>query len=153
MLQTSAVCRKNPIVFKQGQGMFSHQLKRILNKKSLHRYNWDPLPMYDPRVLAHAGRYIDHHTYDAKYDPHWHQNTYMVPDQRYYSIPVPKEYSDAYWWRDLQARRVQCPVEWVHHRMHNKADRRAYDFQDLAFRKKFQFSYEETISNAKESRS
>lgn len=151
MLRTTAVSRKNPVVFKQGQGMFSHQLKRILNKKSLHKYTWDALPMYDPRKLAHANRYVDHDTYAEKYDPHWEQNAHLVPDQQYYNIPVPKEYKDAYWWRDLQARRVQCPTDWVHHRMHTK-DRLVYDFQDLAFRKKFQYSYEDVVANAKDMR-
>ncbi|EPY30340.1 hypothetical protein STCU_04115 [Strigomonas culicis] len=133
--------------------MFSHQLKRILSKKSLHRYNWDPLPMYEPRKLVHASRYVDHDTYEERYDPHWEKEAHLVPDQQYHSIPIPPEYKDAYWWRDLQARRVQCPVDWVSHRMYNKADRRGYDFQDLAFRKKFEFSYEDTIRNAKDMRS
>lgn len=53
--------------------------------------------MYDPRKLVHANRYIDHDTYAEKYDPHWSQNAYLVPDQQYYYIPVPKEYKDAYW--------------------------------------------------------
>jgi hypothetical protein len=141
----------NTTGFKQGQGMFSHQLKRILNKKSLHKYNWDPLPMYDPRKLVHANRFVDHDTYEEKYDPHWENNTHLVPDQEFYNVPVPKEYKDAYWWRDLQARRIQCPVEWVHHRMHTK-DKLKYDFQDLAVRKKFEFSYEDVIANAKDMR-
>lgn len=153
MFRQCTICLKNPVIFKQGQGMFSHQLKRILNKKSLHRYNWDPLPMYNPRVLAHSNRIVDHDTYEEKYDPHWNNNVHLVPDQEFYHIPVPSEYKDAYWWRDLQARRVQCPVAWVHHRMHNNTDRHTYDFQDLAFRKKFQYSFEETISNAKDMRS
>ncbi|KPA76736.1 putative mitochondrial hypothetical protein [Leptomonas pyrrhocoris] len=151
MLRLSVALRKNPVVFKQGQGMFSHQLKRILNKKSLHKYNWDPLPMYEPRKLVHANRYVDHDTYEEKYDPHWEHNAHLVPDQAFYNVPVPKEYKDAYWWRDLQARRIQCPTEWVHHRMHTK-DRQKYDFQDLAFRKKFEFSYEDVVANAKEMR-
>lgn len=133
--------------------MFTHQLKRILNKKSLHRYNWDPLPMYDPRMLAHTNRQVDHDTYEERYDPHWENNAHWVPDQKYYAIPVPREFKDAYWWREIQARRVQCPVDWVQHRMYNKEDRQTYDFQDLGFRKKFQFSYEEVINNAKETRS
>lgn len=108
--------------------------------------------MYEPRKLVHANRYVDHDTYEEKYDPHSEQNSHLVPDQRFYNIPIPQEYKDAYWWRDLQARRIQCPVEWVHHRMHT-SDRRKYDFQDLAFRKKFEFSYEETIQNAKDMRS
>ncbi|CCW63081.1 unnamed protein product [Phytomonas sp. EM1] len=153
MFRFDAVLRKNPVIFKQGQGMFTHQLKRILNKKSLHKYTWDPLPMYDPRKLVHANRYIDHDTYEEKYSPHWMNNAHLVPDQQFYHIPVPAEYKDAYWWRDLQARRVQCPVEWVSHRMYSKADRRKYDFQDLAFRKKFEYSFDEVVNNAKEMRS
>lgn len=153
MLRSSSVLLKNPIVFKQGQGMFTHQLKRILNKKSLHKYNWDPLPMYDPRKLAHAGRYVDHDTYEEKYDPHWATNAHEVPDQQFYKVPVPAEYKDAYWWRDLQARRVQCPTEWVAHRMYNKGDRQRYDFQDLAFKKKFEFPLDEVVQNAKDMRS
>eukprot|EP00796_Vickermania_ingenoplastis_P004521 gene4521-3308_t len=153
MLHRSPFLRKNPVLFKQGQGMFTHQLKRILNKKSLHRYNWDPLPMYDPRVLVHSNRRVDHDTYEEVHDPHWHQEVHLVPDQVFYAIPVPKDYKDAYWWRDLQARRVQCPVEWVSHRMYNKKDRESYDFQDLSFRKKFEYSYENTIQNAKDMRS
>ncbi|KAG5469339.1 hypothetical protein LSCM1_02554 [Leishmania martiniquensis] len=152
MLRFTHAIRKNPVVFKQGQGMFSHQLKRILNKKSLHKYNWDSLPMYDPRKLVHANRYVDHDTYEERYDPHWEHNAHLVPDQQFYYIPVPKEYKDAYWWRDLQARRVQCPTEWVHFRMHTK-DKLKYDFQDLAFRKKFEYSYEDVVANAKDMRS
>lgn len=153
MLRHSVALRKNPIIFKQGQGMFTHQLKRILNKKSLHKYNWDPLPMYDPRKLVHAGRFVDHDSYQEVYDPHWVNNAYDVPDQQYCKIPVPAEYKDAYWWRDLQARRVQCPVEWVSHRMYSKVGRRRFDFQDLGFKKKFEFSLEEVVQNAKDMRS
>ncbi|CAD2217798.1 hypothetical protein AGDE_00709 [Angomonas deanei] len=152
MFHCSRVARKNPVIFKQGQGMFSHQLKRILNKNSLHRYNWDPLPMYDPRKLIHADRRVDHDTYEEVYDPHWMNSAHHVPDQRYHKIPVPADFKDAYWWRDLQARRVQCPVEWVSHRMYSSEDRRKYDFQDLAFKKKFEFSFEETVANAKDMR-
>lgn len=109
--------------------------------------------MYDPRVLVHTNRKVDHDTYEEKYDPHWKQNAHLVPDQKYYAIPVPKEFKDAYWWRDLQARRIQCPIEWVHHRIHKKSGRQTYDFQDLRVQKKFQYSYEETIQNAKDMRS
>ncbi|EAN95039.1 hypothetical protein C3747_60g19 [Trypanosoma cruzi] len=153
MFHLSFTRRKNPVIFKQGQGMFSHQLKRLLQKKAIHRYNWDPLPMYDPRKLVHANRRVDPETWQEVYDPHWDERAHLVPDQVYYHIPVPPEYKDAYWWRDLQARRVQCPVEWVSHRMYNKGDRQRYDFQDLSFRKKFEYSYEEVVKNAKDMRS
>ncbi|CCW66170.1 unnamed protein product [Phytomonas sp. Hart1] len=152
MFRFNVALRKNPVIFKQGQGMFTHQLKHILNKKSLHKYNWDPLPMYDPRKLVHSNRYIDHDTYEEKYSPCWMENAYLVPDQQFYHIPVPSEYKDAYWWRDLQARRVQCPIEWVSHRMYSKKDRQLYDFQDLAVRKKFEYPYEEVVQNAKDMR-
>lgn len=141
------------MVFKQGQGMFSHQLKRMLRKNALHRYVWDPLPMYEPRKLMHANLLVDHETYKEQYDPHRDADTYLVPDQQFYHIPVPTAYKDAYWWRDLQARRVQCPVAWVGHRMYNKKDRQGYDFQDLGFRKKHEFSFEEVVQNAKDMRS
>lgn len=153
MFLRTVLLRKNPVIFKQGQGMFSHQLKRILNKKSLHKYNWDPLSMYNPRVLSHANRRVDHDTYEEVYDPHQSRDSFIVPDQQYHTIPVPQEYKDAYWWRDLQARRIQCPVEWVSHRMYNKKDRQTYDFQDLAFRKKFEYSYEEVVQNSRDARS
>ncbi|CUG01156.1 Hypothetical protein, putative [Bodo saltans] len=149
MMRLTTSLLKNPVNFKQGQGMVTHQLKRLLQKKHLHKYNWDPLPMYEPRKLVHANRYVDHHTYQEKVDPHWSENTVSVPDQKWLKVDVPAEYQDAYWFRDLQARRVQCPVEWVSHRMYKARHRRAYDFQDLGFKKKHIFLPEEAAENAK----
>lgn len=153
MLRLTTSLLKNPVNFKQGQGMVTHQLKRLLQKKHVHKYVWDPLPMYEPRKLVHANRVVDHKTYQEKVDPHWDNNVVYVPDQTWQKLPVPAEFKDAYWFRDLQARRVQCPVEWVSHRMYKAKYRRTYDFQDLGFRKKHMFSAHEAVSNAKTVRS
>lgn len=133
--------------------MFTHQLKRLLQKKAIHKFVWDPLPMYNPRKLVHSNREVDHFTYLEKRDPHWENNIHYVPDQKFLKVPVPNEYKDAYWWRDLQARRVQCPIDWVSHRMYRGTSRRATDFQDLAFRPKHRFTVMETVQHAKASRS
>lgn len=153
MLRSSTTLLKNPVNMKQGQGMFTHQLKRLLRKKHLHKYNWDALPMYDPRTLIHSNREVDHKTYVEKRDPHWDQNVHWVPDQTYEKIPVPAEFKDAYWWRDLQARRIQCPVDWVSNRMYSARRRQEFDFQDLAFRRKKVFTYDEAALNARRVRS
>lgn len=152
MFRLTVHCLKNPVNFKAGQGMITHQFKRLLRKKPLHKYIWDPLPMYNPRALVHTNREVDHFTYEEKRNPHAEGSVYWVPDQRWEKVPVPQEFKDAYWWRDLQARRVQCPVEWVSHRMYSPLDRQRYDFQDLAFRRKPMVGYHEAAENAKRMR-
>lgn len=153
MYRQSTVFRKSPVVFKQGQGTFKGQLERILNKQHVHMSRWDELSMYDPRKLAHANRFVDHFTYETQYsDPLWSSTVHEVPDQRYGRIAVPAEYKDAYWWRDLQARRVQCPVEWVSYRMYNKGLRLRTDFTDLSFKRKWQFTVDHVLANLEKER-
>jgi hypothetical protein len=152
-MRHSTVLLKNPVIFKQGQGMFTHQLKHLLQKKAVHRYNWDPVSLYPARNLWHADRLVDHHTYEERHDPHWDNKVYEVPDQEYSRIPVPSEYKDAYWFRDLQARRIQCPVEWVSHRMYSGKNRNRFDFQDLAMKAKFRIPQLQVIEKSKQKRS
>ena len=149
MFRASQVHQKNPVNFKQGQGMFTHQLKHMLRKQHVHKYNWDPLPMYDPRKLVHANREVHHYSYEERRDPHWDHRAVFVPDQRYGKIPVPLEFKDAYWWRDLQARRLQCPLDWVWFRFGSARVKRQWDFGDLAVRKKHSLSMDEVIANAR----
>lgn len=152
MLRQTAVFLKNPVNYKQGQGMFSHQLKRLLRKNHVHRFTWDKLPMYNPRVLVHANRLVDPETHQIVRDAHWEEQAHWVPDQTYAKIPVPKEFKDAYWWRDLQARRVQAPLEWMRHRFYSPSDKRKYDFQDLSLKKKHRYTLEEVVANARSMR-
>lgn len=156
-MRQTPIARKNPINYKMGQGMFSEQLKHLLRKDQLHKMVWDPLPMYNPRKLAHTEKEIDHYTYQEKHNPH---NTmaadngkvYEVPDQQYRKVAVPSKYKDAYWWRERQAKRVQVPVEMVQDRMYNPEKRWQTDFQDLSFKQKFTFTEEEVIAHMKKSR-
>ena len=152
-MRSSLILLKNPVLFKQGQGMFTHQLKHLLQKKAIHRYNWDPLLQYPARNLWHVNRYVDHHTYEEKHDPHWDARKVEIPDQQFSRIPIPPEFKDAYWFRELQARRVQCPVEWVAYRMHSARQRRRYDFQDLSMARKVQFDEHQVVEMARQERS
>jgi hypothetical protein len=152
MLRQTAVARKAHVILKQGQGLFSHQLKRILQKNHVHYYRWDPLHMYPARRLAHADVTLDAHTGARKWCPHRAESTVLVPDQKMKAIPVPRDYTDAYWWRDRQSRRVQCPVRWVEHRMYSGKQRKKHDFQDLAFARKFQFGVDDCIEHARRQR-
>eukprot|EP00758_Cryptobia_borreli_P006689 Tbor_TRINITY_DN5189_c2_g6::TRINITY_DN5189_c2_g6_i4::g.25916::m.25916 len=78
------------------------------------------------------------------------KNIHLVPDQVFNNIPVPYEYKDAYWWRGIEARRVQCPVEWVSHRMYVARERKLTDFTDLAFSKMFRYSYDDVVRHMKD---
>ena len=137
-MQRTPPLLKNPKVYKLGHNSnTSHQLKRLLQKKHIHRYSWDKLTMYDPRRLVHTNKRLDHFTYANLPDPHRSATTYWVPDQEFLKVPVPVEFSDAYWWRELQARRIQCPIEWVEHRHLDAQKASRVDFQDLSMKKKF----------------
>ena len=151
-MKQTVILRKNPVLFKQGQGMFTHQLKHLLQKKAVHRYIWDPIEQYPARKLWHTNRIIDHHTYEEKRDPQWNVRKVEVPDQQYSRIPIPPEFKDAYWFRDLQARRIQCPVEWVSYRMYSQKGKNLYDFQDLSMQKKFRFGPEQVVNMARQER-
>lgn len=149
MRQTS-VCLKNPYVYKFNNSRFTSQLKWLLNKRAVHKHVWDPIPLYNPRELVHTNQQLDHYTYEPKYDPHREMNTYYVPDQQYNKLPVPSEFRDAYWWRDLQARRLQAPTKWLSHNLY-KAERRLFtDFQNLSFEKKFKYRKEDVIRHIKD---
>jgi hypothetical protein len=143
---------KNPVLYKQGQGMFTHQLKHLLQKKAVHRYNWDPVAEYPARNLWHANRMVDHHSYQEVHDPQWDRQAYNVPDQNYLKIPVPSEFKDAYWYRELQAKRIQCPVDWVSHRMYSPKNRARFDFQDLSMKEKFRLPMESVVEKSKQQR-
>eukprot|EP00744_Colponema_vietnamica_P025830 GILI01038119.1.p1 GENE.GILI01038119.1~~GILI01038119.1.p1 ORF type:complete len:154 (+),score=5.29 GILI01038119.1:44-505(+) len=150
MLRHTAVCHKNPYVYKFNNSRFSTQLKWLLSKKAVHKHTWDPIPLYNPRDLAHTNQKLDHYTYEPQYDAHREANSFLVPDQTYNKVPVPSEFKDAYWWRDLQSRRVQCPTRWVDHNIY-RADRRLYtDFQNLAFQQKFKYRKDDVLRHIKE---
>lgn len=148
MLRTSSRLLKNPVIPNYGKGLFSHQLKRILNKKPLHYHKWTPIALYQPRPLWHADRRVDHVTGQEVSDPHWDRNAYWVPDQEFGRIPVPGDFKDAYWTREAQARRVQCPIEWMGHKMYSRQQRIRTDFQDLSFQPKKFFSHKEVLDHA-----
>lgn len=71
MLRHTGVCRKNPVIMKQGGGKYTHQLKHHLVKVAPHYKAWEPIPpLYEPRRLWHASRRIDPATGLPRHDPH-----------------------------------------------------------------------------------
>ena len=152
----SVVARKNPVVLKFGEGVVHDQLKHILNKKPLHYMEWDPLPQFPPRKLRHVDRRLNPHTGAALPDPARddlrYERNYFVPDQHFNRVPVPRRYSDAYWWRELQARRVQCPISWVERKFQDPRLRERYSFEDLSFEKKFFFTVDDVVAHARQER-
>ena len=158
MLHTTCVRLKNPLLLKYGEGLLSKQLDYLLKKKPLHHFEWDPLPQYPPRRLRHADRALNPFTGAALADPARddtrgaHNQAYVVPDQHYSRVPVPQRYRDAYWWRERQARRVQCPTQWVAHKFYDARLRDRYSFQDLSFEKKFYFTTDDVVAHALQER-
>ena len=62
---------------------------------------------------------------------------------------MPSEFKDAYWIREREARRVQCPKEWVEHRYKEPW---RYDLTDDSLKEKFVYSDEEVVAHAKHER-
>lgn len=149
MLRQTCLQLKNPYVFKHDNSSFTTQLKHLLSKKIVHKRRWESLGLFKAKPLAHADVYVDHFTYDVKHDPHRRNNTFWVPDQRYGKIPVPSDYKDAYWWRDLESRRLQAPSEWKKHDIYSPHRRAFTDFSNLAFEKKFKYSKSQVLLNMK----
>ena len=156
MLRTTPLTLKNPVVIQFGEGIVTTQLKHILEKKPLHYMEWDELPEYPARKLRSTDRQLDPRTGKAYPNPARdnmaHGTQYLVPDQTYNRIPVPHRYRDAYWWRERQARRIQCPVSWVAYRFWNPTLRERYNFQDLSFEEKFWFYVDDVVAHAKQER-
>jgi hypothetical protein len=146
--RTAIAARKNPVFIKYDNSDFTHQMKRLLQRKYVHYYKWDdePLQMYPADRLAHANVKLDHRTGQAVYDPYRKADEYLVPDQKYSAYPIPAEYKDAYWIREREARRVQCPKEWVEDRYQQGWK---YDLTDDSLAEKFTFSEEEVIAHAR----
>jgi hypothetical protein len=135
--------------------MFSEQLMHLFSRKPLHYYKWDSLHEYDPRRLVHANRFVDHKSYTERYDPHWQEDAYWVPDQEFLKIPVPSQYKDAYWWRERQARRLQVPFEFERPRKILDPENQLFDktdFSDLAFADKYRIPEREVLANLKKRR-
>jgi hypothetical protein len=151
MLRCTAPRLKRMHVFKYDDGEFSHQLKRILNRKQVHYYKWDdtPLQVYPADRLAHANVKLNHKTGEELPDPYRKADTYSVPDQKFAKFDVPSMYRDAYWMREREARRVQCPKEWVEHRYKQPWK---YDITDDSLAEKFTYSEEEVIAHARRER-
>lgn len=168
MLRSTPLVHKSQVILKFGEGLVTTQLKHILEKKPLHKFEWDALPEYPARKLRHADRQLDPRTGAAFPNPARDNNIpmkntnntesstattqYLVPDQTYHRIPVPQRYRDAYWWRERQARRVQCPTEWVSYRFWSPKLRERYSFMDLSFEEKFFFSVDDVVAHAKQER-
>jgi hypothetical protein len=104
-----------------------------------------------PSTLAAAARSNDDDDADGSGFVASTRN-YIVPDQHYGRVPVPQRYRDAYWWRERQARRVQCPMSWVADKYRDAATRQRYSFMDFSFEEKFRFSVDDVIAHAKEER-
>jgi hypothetical protein len=156
MLRTTSLQLKNPVILKYGEGLITTQLKHILEKKPLHHFEWDDIPEYPARQLRHTDRRLDPRTGKTLPDPardniSFGQN-YLVPDQYYHRIPVPQRYRDAYWWRERQARRIQCPISWVSYKFWSPELRDRYSFMDLSFQEKFYFTPDDVIAHAKQER-
>ncbi len=152
MLRVTPFALKNPVIPGFGKGKFTNQFKRILQKEHLHFYKWTPLTTYDPRPLWHTDREVDHITGQEKASKTWDEDVHWVPDQTYQKVPVPSAYKDAYWVRDAEARRVQCPVDWVFTKYASKNGKHRYDLQDLSFKEKKFFSHHEVVDYARTQR-
>lgn len=153
MLRLTVSLRKNPAIPRYGKGSFTDQLKRILQKETVHKMVWKPISMYEPRRLWHADRKVDPVTgQEDLQDAEWENDTYRVPDQQFGMVPVPARYQDAYWTREAESKRVQVPISSVTHRFTNPRLRVRTDFQDLSFKPKKFYSYDDVIAHAKTSR-
>lgn len=113
----------------------------------MHYSKWDeePLNVYPADRLAHANVKLDQRTKEIP-DFAKRAEAYKVPDQRFTSFAVPEEFKDAYWIREREARRVQCPVEWVEHRYKEPWK---YDLTDDSLAEKFTYTDEEVIAHAR----
>src|SRR3989338_9205476 len=169
MLRSTPLIHKYQVILKFGEGLVTTQLKHILEKKPLHKFEWDALPEYPARNLRHADRQLDPRTGAAFPNPARDNNIpmknntnndaasssstttqYLVPDQTYHRVPVPHRYRDAYLWREGQARRVQCPTEWVSYRFLEPRLRERFSFMDFSFEEKFFFSVDDVVAHAKQ---
>lgn len=149
--RASPLLSKKPVYVKYDDSEFTHQFKRILNRKHVHYYKWDeePLLVFPADRLAHADVRLDQRTGKEVFDASRHVNAYKVPDQKFHYFRVPEEYKDAYWIREREARRVQCPVEWVEDRYKQPWK---YDITDDSLKEKFTFTEEQVIAHAKRER-
>ncbi|KNH03936.1 hypothetical protein XU18_4744 [Perkinsela sp. CCAP 1560/4] len=152
---TTILLGKKPVIRSKSKGKVSKQLKSLLNKPTFHPLarKWEELSEYPPRRLTYCGVHTGPNG-EVKYDPHRESQTYFVPDQDYYKIPVPAVMKDAYWNRELLARKTQINP-WdldMQKRAWDKDLRDETDFQYLAFRKKFQFSVRELLDQATKER-
>jgi hypothetical protein len=172
MLRSTPTVYKSQVILKFGEGLVTTQLKHILEKKPIHHFDWDALPEYPARKLRHVDRQLDPRTGAALPNPARDNNIpmnyknnnsennnssssstqYLVPDQRYHRVPVPHRYRDAYWWRERQARRIQCPTDWVSYKFTDPKLRERYSFMDLSFEEKFFFSVDDVVAHAKQER-
>mmetsp|Transcript_18423 Transcript_18423/g.28840 ORF Transcript_18423/g.28840 Transcript_18423/m.28840 type:complete len:158 (-) Transcript_18423:51-524(-) len=146
---------KKPVIRVTSKGKTSAQLKRLLNKETFHPQSrkWEELSEYPPRRLMYCGVQAGPKG-EVVHDPHRVNETYYVPDQNYYKIPVPASMKDAYWNRELLSRKTQINP-WhldMQKKIWNKDVRAETDFQYLSFQKKFQFSVQEILDQAKKER-
>ena len=143
---------KKPVIRVKSKGKISNQLKKLLNKPTYHprARTWEKLTEYPPRELMYCGVQTESNG-AVKFDPHREKNTYYVPDQEYYKIPVPDYARDAYWNRELRSRMTQENPWSVDQqkKVWNKDLREETDFQYLSFQKKFQFSVQDILDQAK----
>ena len=146
---------KKPVIRTKSKGKISNQLKKLLNKPAYHprARTWEELTEFPPRRLLYCGVETDS-SGAVKHDPHRTNRTYYVPDQEYYKIPVPETMRDAYWNRERKARASQQnPWELdMQKRIWDKDLREETDFQYLSFQKKFQFSVNEILEQARKER-
>lgn len=130
------------------QTAFTDQLKRILQVMPAHKYVWNPEPVqvFPPDALMHTNKKLNHRTGKPLPDPYREATQYLVPDQEYSKLPIPEEFADAYWSREQEARRAQCPDKWMSDR---KLEPWKYDVTDDSLRPKKVLSSEEVLANVR----